>query len=257
MRPPNTTTIARCIVVLFVCIGAWMLYTTHLAPKATPTPQETEKIARLCANLEYGDEEIPLPITCTLPIRGNETVEFTFQADGGLVVRRGDTVLLNLTAAGGDSLSAHTAALAYTHEPILRPDGFVLQDITFDGYADLQVMTFAGAYNFGYDFYAYNPKTRTFDLQPILTEVVNPGVDTEKKEIVYFYKGRGLADMFSAGTYQFKNGVYILTSLVEQDMVSGYDDPNPLYERITSELQSGEMVVVKKETLTAKDVWGE
>lgn len=108
--------------------------------------------------------------------------------------------------------------------------------ITFDGYADLQVMTFAGAYNFGYDFYAYNPQTRTFGPKPILEDLVSPGIDLERKEISYFYKGRGLADMFFSGTYQFRDGAYLLTDTVEQDMVTGYDDPDPLYERVTSEL---------------------
>jgi hypothetical protein len=220
------------------------------------TSQESETVARLCANLEYGEEDIPLPITCVLPIRKEETAEFTFQADGGLLVQRGNETLLKLTYDTGVD-GTHFSQLAYLNQPTLRPDGFILQDITFDGYADLQVMTFAGAYNFGYDFYAYNPQTGTFGPEPILKELVNPGVDIERKEITYFYKGRGLADTFSSGTYQFKDGSYVLTNTVEQDMVTGYDDPDPLYERITSELQNGKMVIVKKETLTAKEVWGE
>lgn len=257
MHPPNTRALLLSIGILIsICVGAWILNTIHFTQTTSQTSQEAETIAHLCANLEYSDEDIPLPITCVLPIHNDETAEFTFQADGGLLVQRGNETLLKLTYDTGVG-GTHFSQLAYLNQPTLRPDGFILQDITFDGYADLQVMTFAGAYNFAYDFYTYNPQTRTFGPEPILKDVVNPGVDTERKEITYFHKGRGLADMFSSGTYEFRDGAYVLTHTVEQDMVSEYDNPNPLYERITSKLQNGEMVVVKKETLTAKEVWGE
>lgn len=241
---------------VFVCIGSWFFGAMYLN---APTKQTLSgNTVAQCAAIESGKfEDMSLPITCTLHIHKDETAEFTFQIDGGLLVQRNGKTLLTLSSKD-DPLDTHTAQLAYLFDkPTLRSDGFILKDITFDGYADLQVMTFAGAYNFGYDFYAYNPKTRSFGPDPILEDIVNPNIDTEKKEITYFHKGRGLADMFSAGTYQFKGGVYVLTETVEQDMVTGHDDPDPIYERVTSKLQNGKMVVVEKETLTAKDVWGE
>lgn len=257
MQSPRTRAFALIITLLFFsCISAWLLVGTRLTAPIIQTPEITD--AARCAAIENGDlENVSLPITCTLRIHDTETAEFTFKADGGLLVQRGSEVLLALTFDDGGSGSGHFSELAYLAQPTLRPDGFVLKDITFDGYADLQVMTFAGAYNFGYDFYTYNPKTHTFNQKPILKDLVNPGVDTDTKEITYFYKGRGLADTFSAGTYRFKDGMYVLTDTVEQDIATGYDDPNPLYERITSQLKNGVMVVVKKETLTYADVWGE
>jgi len=259
MPKSNTRVLLIGLAVLFaIYTSAWILNITFFAPKTTQTPQEAETIARLCQNLEYGEEDIPLPITCTLPIHKEQTAEFTFQADGGLLVQQGGRVLFKLAFDPENPIEGPVSELVLDlHKPTLRPDGFVLQDITFDGYADLQIMTVAGAYNFGYDFYAYNPQTRTFGPKPLLKDMVNPTIDIEQKQILYFSRGRGLSDTFFAGTYQFINGIYILVETVEQNMIGDYDDEDGLYERITSKLRNGEMVVIKKETLTAKEVWGE
>lgn len=257
MRTPKIILLTSGAVLCTIFLSIWLLYGAQYPTKTYVVDTE---VARRCSLIETGEyitENIPLPITCSMRIYNNEAADFTFQADGGLLIQRDGEIVLKLTSDDGSPEGGHFSELSYFDEPRLRADGFILKDVTFDGYADIQVMTFAGAYNFGHDFYAYNPQTHTFGPEPILKDLVNVSVDLEHKEIVYFHKGRGLADTFSSGTYRFIDGVYVLVETVTQDMMTGYDDPNPLYERITSKLQNGIMVVTKKETLTYTDVWGD
>jgi len=134
-------------------------------------------------------------------------------------------------------------------------DTFYLEDVTFDGNLDLVLRTNAGAYNFTYAYFAYNPSTHVFDKIP-LVEATNQGFDPKTKSIYSYSKGRGLGDYYIAETFTFEDGKYVLTEVVSQDIIDWEHEETSDYVRITKQRKNGELVEVKREVIPRSEIWG-
>ncbi len=72
----------------------------------------------------------------------------------------------------------------------LLPDGsevdaLYVEDVNFDGYADLRVMKYLpGGANVPYFFWLYNPSTAKFEESKAFEVVMSPQVDLAKKELI-------------------------------------------------------------------------
>ena len=207
-----------------------------------PEALTKEKPVNICeavfsgSNVAYVDSlGLDFPLTCDRVIRsGQAPLRFIIQADG--------TVLI-----GRDGQITFRVASDETGERLAWAEGIYLQDVTYDGYADLIFLNVAGAYNSSYDFYAYNPKTQTFDHERLLT-ATNYSFNDVARTITSYYKGRGVGDIYTAETYLFENGKYGLIKTVVQDIVSEADAniENDIYERVTMERRNGRMVEIER-----------
>ncbi len=203
-----------------------------------------------------------LPISCTASIGpGADAVTFDFAVDGSLTVTNGGKTILALHT--GDPFADDASDTVDfildggSSGPFLNNFGvFSLHDVTFDGYKDIEALESAGAYNFTYSYYAFNPKTGVFDPTPIVT-AVNGGFDPAARTITSFDKGRGIGDIYESDTYHFQNGRYVL---VERDIQDVRDqtnyDTSLGYVYTVEKLINGKMSLVKKSYLTEAQVLG-
>jgi hypothetical protein len=127
-------------------------------------------------------------------------------------------------------------------------------DVTYDGYNDLVIKVNSGAYNFTYEFYAYNPVTHTFDEKPLL-EAVNSSINKEDKTIMSYSKGRGLGDVYISEVFSFLNGSYILTMKITQDMVD-WENPEKGYVNTVEEMENGTLVEKQRNYINYEEIWG-
>lgn len=84
----------------------------------------------------------------------------------------------------------------------------VTEDVNFDGYNDIKVLNYAGAYNSSSSFWLYNKSTKKFDHYKKLDEVYNPIISTGNKEICSKWR-IGLSEFYFE-KYYWKNDSLIL-----------------------------------------------
>ncbi len=213
----------------------------------------TEEVKKVCDDIftgTSGDESLLLPISCTRSIgQGEGDATFTFTEKGSLEVVKDGKLILSLE--NDEQISIVDSNSGY----FLNSYAISFPDITYDGYMDIEVLTGAGFYNFIYDYYAYDPKTKSYGAEPILSDITNPGVDPNTKNIESYHKGRVIGDLYVSKTYNFENGTYVLVREESQNCVDVSCDEG--YVHIISELRNGKMVVVKEKKLTTEEVFGE
>ena len=134
----------------------------------------------------------------------------------------------------------------------LIPGTFSLVDVTYDGFKDIETEAITGIYNSYYWYFAYDPKTHAFNCEEPFFSIVNPSINTKRREITGFYKGRAIGDIYTRETYRFENGTYVLVKEEGQDIISGYYDDAPTYRHTVKELRGGKMVVTEDTTFTAQ-----
>jgi len=213
--------------------------------------QATDKEGQ-CEHILSGepiDYPVPLPITCESPISpAGDPFQFAFDANGGLTVYHGKTVVCQLTDDDTDILDVNNAS------PFITEGVFKLQDVTYDGYKDIAIQSSQGAYNWTFDYYAYDPVKKSFDCGAPLLEAVNPTVDTRDQTITSNDLGRGLGDMYLINTYAFEHGAYVKVADESQDIVSDQDASPVEYEHIAHELKNGAWATTTDEILSETDL---
>lgn len=90
----------------------------------------------------------------------------------------------------------------------------ITEDVNFDGYDDIMVLNYAGAYNSSYSFWLYNKSTKKFDKYKELDEVNNPTILIENKEICSKWR-IGLSE-FHFEKYYWKNDSLTLKEKYEE-----------------------------------------
>jgi hypothetical protein len=202
----------------------------------------------LCDDIVQGNvtSNVFLPISCDIDIGHNTIMTFNFQEDGSLQVLHGSRLVLSLKSPDYDFRDQF-------FDPILGTRGLSLQDVTYDGYLDLEWIEGMGAYQGTYGFIAYHPNTDLYDSAPFL-ELTNPEVGTSSRTITEYARGRAVGDEYTINTYHFQDGGYVLIKQESQNLVSdSYIDTSTSTEYVhtISELQNGKMVVTKQEYLTS------
>lgn len=198
---------------------------------------------------EIGNGELPVDVTILASTTNNNTGELHISRNGKDIF-----VIDGESGIGGEFISYFDRV-----NLSLEPGSFDFEDVTFDGYKDLVIETGRGAYNFSHSYFAYNPKTKTFDLEAVVDDVTNESFDPVKKQIYSHFKGRGVGDIFTDEIYEFRNGKYVLIEDFNQETVDdGRDDTvNPKYTQIRRKLIDGKMVEVENKTVTYNELYGQ
>lgn len=64
-------------------------------------------------------------------------------------------------------------------------DAFIVEDVNFDGYADLRIMKYMpGGANVNYYYWLYDPMTAAFQSAPNFEVLISPQVDPANKEVL-------------------------------------------------------------------------
>ncbi len=241
----NTKTLLFVLLVLLVAVGAWFVITK----KQTVVPGIVVETS--CSTLLL--KPATIPFTCTEEL-GNDagTAVLTIESDRTLWLTEDDRLIFaNPIADEGSSFTDYVA-----HDGSLIPGSITFEDVTFDGYKDIVLLYSAGAYNFTYLYFAYDPYTESFESKPLL-EATNPDFDREAKTITSYTKGRGIGDIFVTTTYAYEDGAYFPMREISQDFLGEWDTEKPSYAYIVRERQGGEMVEIERKELSYEEVWGD
>lgn len=95
-----------------------------------------------------------------------------------------------------------------------RIDIDVTEDVNFDGYNDIKILNYVGAYNSCYSFWLYNNLTNNFDHFKELDKINNPIILKGKKEICSKYR-IGLSE-FHFEKYFWSNDTIVLKEKYEE-----------------------------------------
>jgi hypothetical protein len=205
--------------------------------------------------------DISAPFTCTFTVGGGESpADATFyekEGNAAIDIVRGGTMIFSAAANYEDQGTYGLSVVRnYSDEgPTVAWDAMQIQDVTYDGYGDLVLLSYSGAYNFTYVYFAYNPVTHMFEQEPLL-EVTNPSVDEQEQTIMEYAKMRGVGDTYISNLFKFMSGKYVLIETIEQQMVDAYHEEKG-YVNIHSELKNGAMVETERTYLTYEEVTGE
>ncbi|NEO85992.1 MAG: hypothetical protein F6J87_17310 [Spirulina sp. SIO3F2] len=125
---------------------------------------------------------------------------------------------------------------AWSHN--LVGSGHVIEDLNFDGYADLRVQEFLPASpNIPYLYWLFNPTTRQFEANTALSIITTPEVNAETQTIRSF--ARVNANTYVWSDYQWRSGQ--LTLVREERATYNSEGQRRV---VISELQGDRLVVV-------------
>lgn len=124
-------------------------------------------------------------------------------------------------------------------------------DINFDGYKDLSIVTIMAATNVYSSFYIYNPESRDFAKDKILTDLGMPTFDAKAKTIKTYQTGGCAGADFEEDIYSFSNGKYALTTTREGACCPTSDGSAPAGVTV-SELRNNKMEVVRTDACPAQ-----
>jgi hypothetical protein len=121
----------------------------------------------------------------------------------------------------------------------LTNGGFVVEDLDFDGYADLRLQEFLPASpNVPYLYWLYDPQTEQFVFNEALRVITLPEVDPDTQTLRSFTRVNALT--YEVNDYQFIDGTL---TLVRQE-INAYS-PTTRHV-IIKERRAGELVVVEE-----------
>gem|GEM_PF-6235250 len=158
---------------------------------------------------------VDLPVSCKLAIGNNfnnwrfniisgqtsadlpdARFQFEIQDENGKIIQK--------IPVGGKDYSSN----AYEITSTSGDDINFANDINFDGYKDLRVLKFLAASNTIYDYWFFNPDSKRYEKNPVLTDIPNASFDGNKKEINSYSAVGPDPSNWTTFTYQFINGKY-------------------------------------------------
>ena len=111
-------------------------------------------------------------------------------------------------------------------------------DLNFDGHLDLRLLAFAGGTgNVGYNYWLYDPESRQFIYEPILSGR-NVVADPTKLELRSGWKGGHAGNIYQYETFRWIDRALVLVSRVRQD----WSSEKNCYVRQVFESKDGELV---------------
>jgi len=126
-----------------------------------------------------------------------------------------------------------------------------LVDANFDGYGDLQLLSYRGATgNEGWLFWLYDPGRERFKYNSDLSNVPSVWFDEESKSVFASAVAGHAGRLYSAAVYEWEGMNLVLVRLESQS----YDEEAGMYHRVVSVLKDGKMEVVSDEVLSGDDL---
>jgi hypothetical protein len=121
---------------------------------------------------------------------------------------------------------------------------FEAEDINFDGYKDIKLLIMWGATgNLLYDYYIYDPNSGKFIFSKAISDLLNPVLNPDRKELEVYWVGGEAGKIYSKTTYKLQGLQPILIRSETQD----WNEEKEKFIKIEKELKNGKMVIIKRE----------
>gem|GEM_PF-3403718 len=118
---------------------------------------------------------------------------------------------------------------------------FILEDLDFDGYKDLKILSMWGATgNLFYKCWLYDPKEAKFIFDEALSDMGNPLPHPESKTLTTRSTGGMAGCIFIEETYIYKDGKPVVIETIDQD----YDQNDEQLVRTVRKRIHGELKIV-------------
>lgn len=114
-------------------------------------------------------------------------------------------------------------------------------DFNFDGHPDYRVKTLENGKADQYDVFLFNPGTKGFRKDRVLSGAVNPQPDTEKKQVRCIWPGGHSGAIFSGTVYQWNGKSFDLAYTIRQTHLT--IDGKPVYVCVKAKMQDGVPVI--------------
>lgn len=194
----------------------------------------------IVGSVSFDEQQGVFRCRITFGVQDDELI-LTYDGKQYLSLERGDTKVMKLVLTDGsenDTMLA-TSSLYETGTMDRSFGSLSFGDLNGDGYLDMMVKTWTGAYNEGFDYWIYNKEARSYTKKGSLLGLVNAEFDPSAKTITSYDKGRGMGDLYTKKVFGLDNGAYVLTEEVTQDFVQGKNDQ---YQRVTTLYKNGKIV---------------
>jgi hypothetical protein len=151
-------------------------------------------------------------------------------------------VICSLVVRGPDALAHEQNLVVHDMEPVPTDEDFVVggQDINFDGYSDLSVVTRTGTSNVYADYWIFSPVARQFDY---LGNFPSFRLDSRRRRLSTDENIGHAGREYRHNDYSFIAGALVMLRSERQEVSSVSDT----YERTTSVRSHGALRVVKRQ----------
>ncbi|MDO8590573.1 MAG: hypothetical protein Q7R65_01195 [bacterium] len=226
---------------------------TSITPKATQEPttqlsqnKNTQKIAEGCVitpyngkKLEFGDvvSDVRGGAICNFYIHDGLPV-YNFYFKGNAEYNTIDRI--EITKGIESKVLVQTLEAGMGEPPPSGGKFFGAQDMNFDGYKDIRLMSWWGATgNTGYTYWLFDPSKNIFVENSDLSSLSNPTPELQTKTIATHSVGGMASCIYNNGTYKFDvDGKLILIRSEKQD----YVEESKSFVKTIGELKDGKMV---------------
>lgn len=210
-----------------------------------------EARAHMCKEFaEGGSVEVGalFPVFCSVEIGHGVTLTVDYLSANTYLVKKSTQTIFTTEDVEGFAENFNTDGLLWA-SPLSFAD-----DINFDGYKDLAVLVSAGAYNFNYNYYVFNPLSGKYVFE--IGDLTNVYFNASDRTITTHNKGRGMGDMYVDETYQFTDGKYVLTEVASQD-IDDYENPDSDYTLVIEKYKNGKVTSTKTVKVPHDEVFPE
>ncbi|WP_145089303.1 hypothetical protein [Sporomusa sp. KB1] len=157
----------------------------------------------------------PLALACEERSRlGTEHTPLTVGKDAPNVFWTIESDRINVYTAGPSRKLLLEIPYDPNYIPLADSDRLIVEDMNFDGYADLKMMVSRGMANVYYTCWLWDQAKQNFVLHKELSELSSPRFDADSKTI--FSHNRSSATDSTAETYVFENSRLRLLTIMEQ-----------------------------------------
>jgi hypothetical protein len=174
----------------------------------------------------------------------NPSYTFTFNVQ---TTKDGDRSIAAINASSSDGKTTQRLAVD-DMMPVPRDQPFIVgaEDLNSDGWADLSVVTAAGATNEYSQYWLFLPSTGTYkDLGKYSTLTVD-----KKRHLITSYETGGMAGLIhESNEYAFVGDDLVITRSEKQDVV---DESRRLFRREIRVRKGDKLVLVKSKTIKVK-----
>jgi hypothetical protein len=220
---------------------------TDQQPIKQPPQNQNSQIAEGCTitpynqgKLEFGDvvSDVRGGAICRFNIHDGLPI-YNFYLRGNAEYNTIDQI--EITKGIESKLLVQKLEIGMGEPPYRDAKFFAAEDMNFDGYKDIKLMSFWGVTgNTGYTYWLFNPSKNLFFEHKELSSLSNPAPDVGTKTIATHSVGGMVGCIYNNGTYKFdENDKLILIRSEKQDWV----EASKSFLKTISELKNGAMVV--------------
>ncbi len=244
-------------VIVIIAVGAFFVSTkknpannTVVTPATTNTTQpaqnqNSQQIAEGCtitpyngAKLGFGDvvTDVRGGAICRFNIHNSLPV-YNFYLRGNVEYNTIDQI--EITKGIESKILVQKLEAGMGEPPVGGGNFFGAQDMNFDGYKDIRLMSWWGATgNTGYTYWLFDPSKKVFLENSDLSSLSNPTPELQTKTIATHSVGGMAGCIYNNGTYKFDvSGKLILIRSEKQDWV----EESKSFIKTISELKDGKM----------------